>query len=220
VSVTTIEVAPDKFPAGSTVFHAEPSEGRSRFEVGLALWLDLAATRFLDKFPAGSTDFHAELWHGRRQSEESLARWMRVALPATGFTTQVMLAFGLDYTAKARQRIAELRIAPSPWDNEPWDMGDGTAAIPTAVVSSDAEAAAIAVFSRFTAQPPPSAVAIFPREDGGLRLQTVGQERAVVVDISAAGNEFACEYAGDDVFHTETIRNPDDAARFITDSTR
>ncbi|OBG25427.1 hypothetical protein A5673_09070 [Mycobacterium sp. E3198] len=91
---------------------------------------------------------------------------------------------------------------------------------PVVVISPDAEAATIAVFEQFALQPPSSKVAIFPKEDGGLRLQTVGDERAVVVDISATGTEFSGEYAGDDVYHSETFRNADNAAQFIIHSTR
>jgi hypothetical protein len=134
-----------------------------------------------------------------------------------------------DYVVKARKRIAELKNAPSPWDESTAvvihaaasaqgnEIGIGPKPI---VISPDAEAAAVAVFSQFTLWRPSSAVAIFPKEDGGLRLQSVGDERTVIVDISTTGTEFAAEYAGDDVYHTERIRNPVDAARFIVDSTR
>ncbi|HTX55299.1 MAG TPA: hypothetical protein VMD08_17985 [Candidatus Baltobacteraceae bacterium] len=132
----------------------------------------------------------------------------------------------VDYAERARQRIAELRNAPAPWAEATPVVSLGAERPVVSlepvvvVVSADAEAAAIAIFRHFALEPPPSAVAIFPRQDGGLRLQTVGAERAVIVDISPTGNEFVGEYAGDDVYHTETMRNPADAARFITDSTR
>jgi hypothetical protein len=120
----------------------------------------------------------------------------------------------VDYVLKARRRIAEIRNEDSPW-------ADATCMHPpTASVSGGAEVAAIAVFSNFSLNPPPAAVAIFPREDGGLRIQSVGAERAVVVEISASGDVFGGEYAGDDVYHSETMHTALDAARFIRNSTR
>lgn len=199
------------------------------------------------KSASSATAFHAEpLSHGRVSfgliEPATAERADFVVVNASGLVAvEVKTAMGgvipavfrgvpqlVDYAVKARQRIAELRNAPNPWA-EPTVVKSVEPEIPsvavwlekpTAVVSADAEAAAIAVFSRFTSQPPPSAVAIFPREDGGLRLQTVGEERTVIVDISAAGNEFAGEYAGGDVYHTERMRNAVDAARFIVNSTR
>jgi hypothetical protein len=143
----------------------------------------------------------------------------------------------VDYVEKAQQRINELKGAPSPWHSASTQHGGGVITAnavdtgaheitvnlegrPTVAVSPDAEAAALAIFGFFRVQPPPSAVAIFPREDGGLRLQTVGDERAVIVDISGAGTEFVGEYAGDDVYHTETMRSFEYAARFIVNATR
>ena len=122
----------------------------------------------------------------------------------------------IDYAAKARKRIAEIRSQEFPWE----DTTQCMAAMVTSAVTMDAEVAAIAVFSNFTMNPPTAAVAIFPREDGGLRIQSVGEERAVVVDISADGDRFGGEYAGDDVYHSQTMRTADDAAQFILDSTR
>jgi hypothetical protein len=123
----------------------------------------------------------------------------------------------VDYAAKARRRIAQLKSAPSPWDDSPSMSAELE---PTVFVSPEAEAAAVAIFTQFALQPPPSTVAIFPKEDGGLSLQTFGEERTVLVDISAAGHEFVCEYAGDNVFHTQTMWSAVDAWRFILDSTR
>jgi hypothetical protein len=165
------------------------------------------------------------------------------AITASGLVRVVQaktnVALGaVNYVETAQQRINALKGAPSPWENSASaqhggavvtavDTGAGAHEIavsledqPSVVVSPDAEAAALAVFRYFGLQPPPSTVAIFPREDGGLRLQTVGNERAVIVDISVTGDEFAGEYAGDDVYHTQIMRNAHDAALFIAHSSR
>jgi hypothetical protein len=138
----------------------------------------------------------------------------------------------VDYVGNAMQRIAELKNAPAPWaDNDSvtaiasetsrgHEIAVGPQPGSIVVVSPAAEAATVAVFTQFALRPPPSAVAIFPKEDGGLRLQTVGDDRAVILDISPSGTEFTGEYAGDDVYHSETLRNAVDAARFIVNSTR
>jgi hypothetical protein len=143
----------------------------------------------------------------------------------------------VNYVKKAQRRINELKGAPSPWDSASATHGGASATPaggttgaheiavsvedePHVVVSPNAEAAALHIFGQFTLLPPSSSVAIFPKEDHGLRLQTVGEERTVIVDISAAGHEFVCEYAGDNVFHTQRMWDAAEAALFVVDSTR
>ena len=192
----------------------------------------------LAELTSGDADFHAKPTSHGSPNRMTLP-WATInAVAGLPNTTLVPGEFGdmrlivgpglfwsspVDYVGNAKQRIAELKNAPAPWADD--ESVTVTASVslkpgPVVVVSPDAEAATVAVFTQFALRPPPSAVAIFPKEGGGLRLQTVGDERAVLVDISATGTEFLGEYAGDDVYHSETFRDAADAARFIVDSTR
>lgn len=195
------EVKPEMTSGGSSFEAVPASSGQSK--------VDLAA--MVPTSPPESFLVHAgELALAQIRANPSLTALG--AIPVS----EVHGAPLVNYVDKARRRIAALRDAPAPWaDDDATSPTLADATTQAVVVAPDAESAAIAVFSYFLMSTPPSAVAIFPKEDGGLRLQTVGEERTLVVDISPDAREFVGEYAGDDVFHTETFRSTTDAAQFI-----
>lgn len=166
--------------------------------VGLATWdrSDRSSISFVGAFPA--------------VHDVDPYQFAPDRLTITAFAPSIFSVSRVDYLLFATNRISQLRSQPSPWN-------ENGAAVE---VAAQAERAALAIFEAFRRDPPRSAVAIFPRPDGGLRLQSVGRERTVLLDITADGAGLAGEYAGEDVFHEETLRSIAAAASFIAHSTQ
>ena len=128
-----------------------------------------------------------------------------------GRTRRVISGPDFGLVARARQRIDRIASQTRLWNSSEEPQAD---------ISPNAVHTAMSIFERLTWNPPAERVAIFPTETGGLRLQVIGEERALTLDIADDGQEMQGSYAGDDVYHAETFRTVGAAADFIAQSVR
>ena len=126
----------------------------------------------------------------------------------------------IKFVERALERIAKLQAL----SNDPSVSGDDLADEddPPHPLSQQASEAAIAIIQELASLDPARELGIFPTQQGGLALQTIGSQNTVTVEVPASGDigGLLGKYAAFDTYHREILRDPRVAADFLVNNAK